>query len=979
MPLKLFVVAPGGPILLCRHTNRLQWPPSSTLRAGGLCSLGHTRYQLGWEHVRRASNCFTEHRRSDDSQTCGSRRRWYSNIRTAGSDVTSPQHQFRAQRGSTIRSMQLGPGHHSRVQHGSMKRRRLRISRPALILNSIQSSAYEMYLNPRPGKINLSYTSARRAKKFQFRMCKLMPSPPRAMRHSYPEPVSLYTILARYMYHHTDPHRQDPEFAFTRQEEILLHQKGFNSASVEVWATSLVERRSRAAMTFLEHDQEIPPLFVISLLLRRQHIGAFAFRTILRHLDRRTRTEALCWSTLKVLSIRLLRHARKVSPESMTWVASLFATQASLLFDEDRLSRASPRLLFDVTTFSNMILQMLSMPASILPVLAAIKQEKAQVHVLEFMASRSPAITVTRTGFRAISRTQLAHPKTAKEREWAEIKGASWPPWKENRTAMDEDKGYQFGASRALKVIHRMYEAGYRGHLWEELVEVYAGWDTDLSPTIQTRTSLPQVSSSAQDREFLAALVWAGRVRTTRTRRESWACFLAYEMSGALVSEPVYLAMFEKLYHTTLERSRQKETQADLDEVLVPDGCLNEAEDLLLPGDMKEVLADPTSPLHYVYLSEPIPTIKELYHRMHKQNVRPSGRLLAFLLEACPSFQTCINVLETSQGGLTSGIGRLFSGLHNDDDCIPNVPEYLLAALIKCLCRFGHFVRPPGDAPLFLPPDRHAYLIRHDRQYLMEYAYALLCRYLPRSQTAWIAYMDKVACSIRGSTDYNDSEFTTRSRGSVQYNIVCRLVDLMEETDIDVGFEAFQIVCTTTIYAAQGALQKGEPTEDARHILATGPIRLRRIFYNLVGANMMPLSANVSSPRTNSNSIAGHIPGPAELHVFVRALGTLRDYEGLYSFSVWLTNHHSDVDARSKAQYSGRKLLFRTLVALRAAMTGRLQGGTREGNRAPDELVQLVKDQIESVEEWGGWPSQEYVDLYVKGGLKSDMPHVGGR
>jgi hypothetical protein len=30
------------------------------------------------------------------------------------------------------------------------------------------------------------------------------------------------------------------------------------------------------------------------------------------------------------------------------------------------------------------------------------------------------------------------------------------------------------------------------------------------------------------------------------------------------------------------------------------------------------------------------------------------------------------------------------------------------------------------------------------------------------------------------------------------------------------------------------------------------------------------------------------------------------------------------------------------------------------------------------VDEWG-WPTQEDVDLYVKGGLKSDLPTVGGR
>jgi hypothetical protein len=270
-------------------------------------------------------------------------------------------------------------------------------------------------------------------------------------------------------------------------------------------------------------------------------------------------------------------------------------------------------------------------------------------------------------------------------------------------------------------------------------------------------------------------------------------------------------------------------------------------------------------------------------------------------------------------------------------------------------------------------------MLLDDRHYLLEYAYILLSRYLPQDQPAWIAYMDNVAHSSMGSTDYNESEFTPQSRGIVQYNIVWKLVDLMEENDIDVGDQVFRIVCTTTIYAAQAAIKNGNPNDEVRRALAAGPIRLRQLFHRLVGAHIPPQSANASSSQTDLNRMPPHIPSPAELHAFVRALGMLRDYEGLYSFSRWLTDHHAEVDARSKAQHSGTKLLFKTLVALRAAMTGQLENLGDQEHRAPDELLQLVREQIESIKEWGGWPSQEYVDLYVRGGLKGGMPRVGGR
>jgi hypothetical protein len=127
------------------------------------------------------------------------------------------------------------------------------------------------------------------------------------------------------------------------------------------------------------------------------------------------------------------------------------------------------------------------------------------------------------------------------------------------------------------------------------------------------------------------------------------------------------------------------------------------------------------------------------------------------------------------------------------------------------------------------------------------------------------------------------------------------------------------------------------------------------------------------------HSVPPHIPGPAVLHAYVRALGTLGDYEGLYTFSTWLTQHHGEITARAEAQHGGSKLLFRTLVGLRCALTGNFVQGNHQEKHAPDEIVQLIKAQIEQVEEWGGWPGQEYVDLYIKGGLKSHRPSVGGR
>lgn len=830
------------------------------------------------------------------------------------------------------------------------------MSRPTAVLNSIHTTERELYLNPATGNNRVSAGAT----------CNL------------PPPNSLYSILARYLDHYTRPGDGAlSDFSFAAAERDLLSKDGHREANVIEWATCLLERRSRTAVA-LFRDREEVPAFVLLLFLRRQHIGASALDVILRHVAERYKATPPPWSTLQLLCVRLLRHARQHKPESIPWIASFFAAQATALFGRMDFNKVSPRLVSDSTRFCNTLLLLISLPACQNPIMTALSQETAQLQILQFMAGCTPPIIVTALGFRSVARNQLAHPKTSEEKDWAELKGSSWPPWKENRTAMDEDKGYGYGASRASRILHRMFEAGYRGHLMEEIMEVYAGWDTDLSPTIQTRTSLPQHSSRPRPAGYYTSLLWASRVRTTRTRREAWACFLAYEMSGASVSQQVYLAMFEKLYYSALSRANTKESKGDSGDRVKEDVILEDTETGVLPGDMKEVLPDPTSPLHYVYLSEPVPTIKELYHRLTLQDVRPSGRLLAFLLTGAPSFDTCLKLLKDAGRDFNGGVGHLLSGQLDDRGRVGAVPGYLLAAFIQCLCRFGQFARPPLEATL-PSPEQHAHALKHDTHYLLEYAYALLSRYRPTYRPAWTAYIHKVVHSTLESTISKVGHDNVHRRGIVRYDTVWMLVQMMEENDVDVDDRIFQMLCNITTHTAQATQIDAATSEQARHIFTTGSAQLRKVFARLVGATAANPSNIVTTDSASLDMVPPHIPGPADLHAYVRALGTLNDYEGLYSFSTWLTTHSEEVTARSEAQYSGNKALFRTLVALRAAVTGYLGEGNEPRQQAPDEIVQLIKSQIDRVEEWGGWPTQEHVDQYAKGALKSGLPSVKGR
>lgn len=845
-----------------------------------------------------------------------------------------------------------------RPQLSRNARKTLRPSRPDTILSSIDGPAKDLYVNEFSSRMTSSHTTRHRPAHQKGPQALAATSTPLQL----PETPSLHSILARHVKHCTALPPPESEFQFSPAELHVLRSKGYRPESVEQWASCLVEPKCNIAARIFDQDAEVPPLFVLLIFLRRRHIRVCALGIIMRHLDRRVQTDHLEWASLKMIVVRLLRHARELWPESMPWITSFLTTQSSRFLDNaKRSSPPSHQTLSDMTRFFNSYLLLLCLPTSFRPLISATYQERAQFQILQYMAAASPPIAVTRLGFRSVARNQLARAKTPREREWAELKGPSWPPWKENRTAMDEDKGYEFGASRASQLLHRMYEAGYSHRMFDKMAQIYAGWDTDTSPTIQTRTTLPRLSSQFSDRSLIRPLLWAARIRTTRTQREAWACFLSHELSGEASHSEIYLAMFEKLHYHSVERVPIQELSPGIDRA--PD----EDSTHLLPGDMKEVLPDPLSSLHYVYLSEPVPAHRELLERMRKTHVKPSSRLLAFLLETYPDFQTCLDLLHMNRQGFDGGIGRILYGTHDNDASVQSIDGYLLTAIVRLLCRYGRFDRPPPWHVADFSPEEHVHQLKTNRHYLVEYAYTLLIRYRPKYRPAWAVFMEKLLHQ-RKIPETGHAE---------RYKFICDLFEHIEQIDLDIDDEMFRSACKATIYAAQSVDQGAASFQDMRLLFATGSSRLRTLFNNLVGAN--------ADMHSRPEQVAGtvvppHVPGPAELHAYVRALGTLRDYEGLYSFTTWLTKHRSEVNVRAQAQRGGSDILFRMLVALRLTVSG---GGTEMGSQhasnAPEDIALLIKEQIDGVEEWGGWPTQEHVEMYIKLQLKTKSPSAGGR
>lgn len=824
-------------------------------------------------------------------------------------------------------------------------RKRQTSSRPAMVLDSIYDGSRNLYW--------LSIQSSRAHKHDHSYVNPAMRQPGGMPRLDSPSiasdnirspadgPVSLYTILARQLHGLTMPPKT--ETAFTRQEIALLHGKGYSEADVHSWMQCLITVDSVHASAVFKHDHRSIPLFLLLLFLRRKRIRTFAFGTVMRHLDVRLRAEPIQWPSLTVLVIRLLRHARVVWPEAMPWIASLFCTEATRIYQEMKKAESSSSThQAALTRFCNSMLALISLPTSEHPMLVGPHQEKAQFTVLQFMANCEPALIVTRRGFQGAIRAQLVHAKTTQEKEWAMLKGPSWPPWKENRNAMDEDKGYMFGASRASRLLHRLFEAGYAGREWEKIAEVYAGWDTDLSPTVQTRNYM--ASDTNNNTNLNKARLWEARIRTTRTRREAWACFLAYEESNTGASSLVYQAMFEKLHYpeTMVHQSGHGDAASS--------GTNGSNTKNPLPGDMKEVLSDPTSPLHLVYLSEPVPSYIQLYERMWRNQLRPKKRLLAFLLDTLPDFSTCLHLLEATQSKFGGGVRMLLQGspLKMEDRAL--IPNFFMTSFIRFLCRFGRFGDSPPDESVQMLPKHHERRLKLDRTYLIDYAYTLVMHLRPTYRPPWTAYMQKLLYA-----------YGKQKTAASQYTAMCKLFEKMTERDVGPDDNQFKLLCAVVRYTARTAYKGHLSTELTKHVLTSARPLLRTTFYDLVGANVDPSFA--SSPGSEMDTLPPHAPGPDVLQAYVRALGFLRDYEGLYSFSIWLTTYHKEVTVRANAQHGGPQLLYNTMVALRAALEGTLDISNIH-NGAPQEILELVKAQVKGIKGWD-WPSEEHVHSYV--------------
>ena len=856
--------------------------------------------------------------------------------------------------------------------------------------------------------------------------------------------VRLASILARYIsqipVHELDEgllanaHHYDNNILRTFDQGTLssLESKGYGVEDVMTWAWVLTTKSSEHAARILDAwwraveekdstSRKKVPLFLLLFLLRRPNITASALQILIKHAEdlltyaqrffEPSQFSILFEKSIVILAVRLLRHARLVWPQAMDSIAAIVTTYVhgghvySDSFPAEQMDEiTSAHLSF----IYNRLLKLLSLASSQHPFLSIPLHERAQFSILERMDRFNPPLIINREGYQAIISVQLAHRKTHSEREWAQAKAKSWPPWKEDKLGIDSDRGIDTGVSRAMSSLLKMYEAGYGPRGWEPGAEILSGWDTDRSPTIQVRVHTHSIerlrwttkgSNLDAGERGLSPGVWAARIRATRTVNESWASFIACKKELGTVPASIYRAMFERL----VEDRRRIGRKATAGVHRRPDETMS-AELQVLPGDGRETFEAPSDPREGIHVSTPTPSVHELFDTMIAEGHQPAGRFLTFMLHGAQGFAeglTYIKYSTLSEDTKDLLLAERVKSQQEVRDALQNLPEHVFAAYIRHLTRFGASLSKKNHVMVISQKGRHRYW--NAKFNPLKHAHRLLCLARPHYRAVWQALLDGLS-----KNDPKTTEISFDPGGYLEDMVVWRLVlnavQNMREVDLQIDFPGLFVVCRSmekivkasqiVLLSSRVSIDSGVPgsnlvdrdgtSEDellcearssAEELLAQAISFAKSLFEEASGTPLTDISFQSIAAAEPMPKLLS-VPKSVELHAFVRVLGLAQDFVGILELLKWTSRHAAELRALSVESANGQRLLRRTLVAARVFLEGRplddMEGEPQVENSwckaAPEHIVQEVYSIIDNEDGWGGWPTDEEVKQYRKVG-----------
>ncbi|RDI84213.1 hypothetical protein Vi05172_g5988 [Venturia inaequalis] len=813
------------------------------------------------------------------------------------------------------------------------------------------------------------------------------------------------------------------------EENDHIMQEGFTTHDVLLWSTILTEKDSFLAAYSLATEAaslacvEIQgtarvPLFVLNFSLRRRFIAADALQVLLQYameyieyrnsmhseqaeeLQHR-RLGPLDLSSIFLLFIRLLRHARKVWPAAIVPITSIIIDHYLPSYTKIKVNPSERQF---CTEQCNVALHLISLQTSLNPMDSAAYQQRAQFDLLRAMAGL--LLPATRLGHNAVTSVLLRLEKTPQERDWARLKAASWPPFRRSRTRLDDAKGAEYGKSRAGRALDYMQQYGYPLKNIDRAMKIMSGFHVDGSPTIQTREI---ISGKAHG----SAQMWAAMVTSTRTLPEAWACFLRCREFVTRTHHLVYHAMLKKIIYDRIRLDSLQEVRSR-DSHFQSSNWFNDTESAL-PGDGRQTLPAPEDPTDAIYIPSEPPSLESLFDQMISDGVVPETPQLQFLMAHSPTFPFGLKVWAAN----TSGTPPLMKdGLHPEIPFsehpgphepplrtdLPPLSASAIASLVGLLCKF-----PDADTssllritnvksfPISTLPGTLKYWAFHTGHPFI-HAYLLLKTYKTPSRRAWLHLLTALeSAKTMENLSMDFSWKTDASHPLIALVLSQHIVASLKESGLEIDHDMFKRLCRIAQHAAPAHYAlKWEPGDQTNRLRISRKFRnglrlasvanyqskacpqfLRSLFTNLVNGRDVTFRHRRQQlkPRLRgsiSASLPAHlaVPDLATLHAYVRALGLFSDFEGVYSLVRWMVSAKEDISKVTARKLNGMNRLKRCIVAVRALLEspGRDVGMKMVEDKAiegaSEELIALVKEQIESVPEWGGWPSDEMVEQY---------------
>lgn len=821
----------------------------------------------------------------------------------------------------------------------------------------------------------------------------------------------LHDGLAKSSVHGSNTFLELVEIVFTPRRSWALEKRGFQAEDVVCWGWILAADTADIAVSRMQIVANLAthasnaspasplPYFLFTIILRSRMLNGSSLtllvHVLLMRLQRGKASSLPDATTAMIMLVRLVRHARRVAPGQLATIADLSGT---LLKVEYEANPSSVTILSRLTYNYNRLLSLLSIAPSQHPFRYVAVQQRAQLKVVRQMALMEPALPVTREGYQALAKVQLAHKKTPAERDWARTKAVSWPPWREDKLGISEDLEYPGSHSRAIDVLHRQIEAGYMQTDWDRAATVLAGWDTDKSPTIQTRALLSRAPPTwlqslvdswirPESRKKLGSNegleVWTARIQATRTAREAWACFCAWDTVSSLNgrNQSPYLAMFEKL------AARLQTTDPGLEQ---------------LPGDGKEVHPQPISPRDYLYVPVELPSFHDFYDKMRLDGVRPGGRLLALLLDHARTLTEGSKYLE--QSSYTDIKKDMMLKAHKYHTKVIRstlnfVQPVVLASFLTMLWRTrrdsgktwyrpaSHAAKDSSETSDTVSPEKvsaHAYvlgLVFHIRlsAQIGNKILGTLARDLKTTTdvksttTGWDALLTILEAMDASGTETDMATFYTVVSAVENISIThpgyrFRLYHARREHGFGNGRElAKRLFIQAVVDSTSDVLvcsPEASTSIQSRFQIRPGSKRtyLERLTVDdeAMRTRWLPYSADSAILET---------PSPAALHLLMRLLSIGRETGSILRLLRWMDRFTAElVSVRNQIGNGDRQMRFALCVA---AMAIEEEEGAGAGPSELAEEIASVRSLIEDNVALGGWPTDDELEMYLLKGRPS--------